>query len=252
MMFLKSAASSSARVAGVDLVRLLGLRHPIGRRARLLRSLGIDLVIDIGANRGQFGQEIRRAGYEGRIVSVEPLAAPYRRLARLAARDPRWTVIHSAVGPHAGAATIHVAANGGASSSFLSMLDLHVRSAPEAQFVADEVVDVATLDELVIEQIRDTSEIFTKMDVQGYELQVIAGAEATLGRSALVQLEMSLLPLYETAPTYREILDAMERRGFHLVGIEPGFASPTGALLQADGLFVNDEAIQSLTRVPGS
>ena len=68
----------------------------------------------------------------------------------------------------------------------------------------------------------------------------------------LIQLEMSLLPLYESAPSYREILDAMERRGFRLVGIEPGFASPTGALLQADGLFTTNEAYLSLSRLAGS
>lgn len=252
MTSLKSVAAGAAGVAGVDLVRIRGLRHPVGRRARLMTFLEIDLVIDVGANRGQFGLEIRRAGYTGRMVSIEPLAGACLDLARLTARDGRWSVIKSAVGPHAGSATIHVAANGGASSSFLPMLDLHARSAPGAVYVGDELVEVATLDELVRGRIHDTAVVFTKMDVQGYELQVIAGGEATLGRSALVQLEMSLLPLYESAPSYREILDAMEQRGFCLVGIEPGFASPTGALLQADGLFITDEAFRSFSRGSGS
>jgi FkbM family methyltransferase len=247
---LKRAALASARAAGVDLVRLRGIRHPVGRRALLMRYLGIDLVVDVGANRGQFGLEIRAAGYAGRIVSIEPLPAPFRDLARLARRDGRWTVLNSAVGSHAGTASIHVAANGGASSSFLPMLELHARSAPEAMYVGDERVELVALDDLVLGQIEDTAVLFTKMDVQGYELQVLAGAEATLRRSALVQLEMSLLPLYETAPSYRDVLDAMGTRGFRLVGIEPGFASPTGLLLQADGLFVGDAAIRSLAGVP--
>lgn len=250
-MSLKSVVAASARAAGVDLVRLRGVRHPVGRRAQLMASLGIELVIDVGANRGQFGLEIRRAGYGGRIVSIEPLAAPYRQLSRLAARDERWTVIRSAVGPRTASATIHVAANGGASSSFLPMLDLHARSAPEARYVADERVEVATLDDLVQPQLGDPAAVFTKIDVQGYELQVLAGGETTLARSTLVQLEMSLLPLYETAPSYREIFDFMAQHGFRLVGIEPGFASPTGALLQADGLFATDAATRSLQGVPG-
>jgi len=216
-----------------------------------MRSLGIDLVIDVGANRGWFGLEIRRAGYGGRIVSIEPLAAPYRQLTRLAGKDERWTVIRSAVGPRTGPATIHVAANGGASSSFLPMLDLHAHAAPEARYVADERVDVATLDDLVELHLHDRAAVFTKIDVQGYELQVLAGGEATLARSTLVQLEMSLLPLCETAPSSREILDFMVQQGFRLVGIEPGFASPTGALLQADGLFATDAATRSLQEVLG-
>lgn len=75
------------------------------------------------------------------------------------------------------------------------------------------------------------------------------GGEATLARSALVQLEMSLLPLYDAAPSYRKILEYMAQHGFQLVGIEPGFASPTGALLQADGLFATEDATRSLQEV---
>ena len=126
------------------------------------------------------------------------------------------------------------------------MLDLHAHSAPKARYVADEPVEVATLDDLVQPELRDPAVVFTKADVQGYELQVLAGGEATLARSTLVQLEMSLLPLYETAPSYRDVLDFMARHGFCLVGIEPGFASPTGALLQADGLFATVVATRSL------
>jgi hypothetical protein len=126
------------------------------------------------------------------------------------------------------------------------MLDLHSRAAPNARYVSDERVDVTTLDDLVQAHATGGASLFTKADVQGCELHVLAGGTATLARSTLVQLEMSLLPLYETAPSYREILDFMAQRGFRLVGIEPGFASPTGALLQADGLFAYEAATRLL------
>ncbi len=91
MTSLKGVVVASARAAGVDLVRRRGVGHPVGRGARLMTLLGIDLVIDVGVNRGQFGLEIRRAGYGGRIVSIEPLIEPHRHLSRLAANDGRWT-----------------------------------------------------------------------------------------------------------------------------------------------------------------
>jgi FkbM family methyltransferase len=215
----------------------------------MMARLGVDLVIDVGANRGQFGLEIRRAGYRGRILSIEPLTEPFQFLARLAAKDNRWDVIQSAVGPSSGSATIHVAANGGASSSLLPMLDLHTHAAPKATFVGDEQVEVAMLDDLVRLRGLDGATVFTKVDVQGYELQVLAGGSEALTRSSLVQLEMSLLPLYETGPTHRDILEYMEGRGFLLVGIEPGFASPTGLLLQADGLFAAEREVRSLQAI---
>jgi FkbM family methyltransferase len=246
---LKAAVVASARMAGVDLVRFRSVRHPIGRRARVMVALGIDLVIDVGANRGQFATEIRRNGYTGRIVSIEPLVAPYEELSRLAARDERWAVIRSAVGPRTGAATMHVAANAGASSSLLPMLDLLARAAPQVSYIADERVEVATLDDLVQPHGNELDKVFTKLDVQGYELRVLEGGSATLDRSSLVQVEMSLLPLYETAPTFREVLEFMEQRGFLLIGLEPGFADRTGVLLQADGLFAAEAAARALQAV---
>ena len=243
---LKEVVVASARVAGMDLVRFKSIRHPQGRRARLMAALDIDLVIDVGANQGQFGLEIRRAGYAGRIVSIEPLAAPYQELSRRSSRDESWAVIRSAVGPDAGTATMHVAANAGASSSFLPMLDLHAISAPEARFVAEERVDVSTLDDLAQPHLRDAGSVFTKVDVQGYELHVLGSGSATLAASSLVQVEMSLLPLYAGGPTYREVLQLMDQHAFQLVGLEPGFAARTGLLLQADGLFASSHAARSL------
>lgn len=243
---LKEVVVASARVAGMDLVRFTSIRHPQGRRARLMAALAIDLVVDVGANRGQFGLEIRRAGYAGRIVSIEPLALPYQELSRLSSRDEAWATIRSAVGSEAGSATMHVAANAGASSSLLPMLDLHASSAPEARFVAEERVDVATLDDLAAPHLRDAGSVFTKVDVQGYELHVLEGASATLAASSLVQVEMSLLPLYEGGPTYRDVLQLMDQHAFRLVGLEPGFAARTGVLLQADGLFASSDATRSL------
>lgn len=216
-----------------------------------MAALGIDLVTDVGTNRGQFALEIRRGGYGGRILSIEPLIAPYEELSRSVAPDERSAVIRSAVGPRPGTATMHVAASAGASSSLLPMLDLHSRAAPEARFIADERVDVATLDDLVQPYESDEAKVFTKLDVQGYELRVLESGTATLESSSLVQVEMSLLPLYDTAPTFREVIEFMEERGFRLVGLEPGFATPTGVLLQTDGPFAAEAAAQAL-QVAGS
>lgn len=242
MTSLRKLLVASARAAGIDVVRFRSVRHAIGRRARLMSALGVDFVIDVGANRGQFGQEIRKAGYTGRIVSIEPLAGSFRQLERLSSRDDLWTGLRFAVGAKSGTATMHVAANEGASSSLLPMLDLHARAAPNAQYVAEEQVDVLPLDELVWPLWGDMRSMFLKVDVQGYELQVLEGGVETLGKSSLVQLEMSLLPIYETAPTYQDVLEFMEDRAFRLVGLEPVFAAPTGVLLAADGLFASEQA----------
>jgi FkbM family methyltransferase len=242
----KSLVLRTARAAGVDLIRFRSPRHPTGRRSRLMAHLGIDLVIDVGANAGQFGVELRQAGYEGRIISLEPLSEPYRRLVSQAAGDPRWRTVQTAIGRRPGPAEMHVASNGGASSSFLAMLDLHARNAPEATYTGTETVTVMTLDDAVRPHLAGTDTVFLKLDVQGYELEALSGGAETLSSVSMVQLELSLMPLYESAPTYAEVMEYLHDRRFHLVGIETGFASPAGLLLQADGLFVADGSFNRL------
>ena len=61
-----------------------------GRRDRLLHHLDIDLLVDVGANVGQYAHLVQRNGYSRRILSLEPLLEPYRRLESAAAANPDW------------------------------------------------------------------------------------------------------------------------------------------------------------------
>lgn len=225
------------RRVGVDPVRLTSLRHPLERRRRLLRSLGVDLIIDVGANDGEYGSAVRRMGYRNRIISFEPLSEPFERLASRTAADPRWDAIHSAIGPSPGPATINVAANRGASSSFLPILDELVHSAPEAMYVGIEHVTIQRLDQACAKAVDEAAATFLKADVQGYEIHVLESATGILPQVVGLQLEMSLVPLYVGAPTLESVLERVRAMGFSLVGLEPGFAAADGRLLQADGLF---------------
>lgn len=225
------------RRAGVDPVRLASLRHPLERRRRLLNRLRVDLVIDVGANEGQYGSELRRIGYRGRILSFEPLVEPFEQLSDRADQDPQWHAIHSAIGPLPGKASLNVAANRGASSSFLPMLEDLAKGAPEATYVRTEEVTIRRLDEACADTIRGASATFLKADVQGYELQVLESATGILPSIVGLQLEMSLVLLYAGAPTFKAVLERTQALGFDFVGLEPGFAAADGRLLQADGLF---------------
>lgn len=134
-------------------------------------------------------------------------------------------------------AHINVAANT-ASSSFLPMKVAHERAAPWAHYVGREEVWVTTLDDIV-DTYCSIGTPFLKMDVQGYEQHVLEGAKLSLHRLQGIQLEMSLLPLYEGAWVLSEALHYFEREGFELVTLEPGFSDrSTGRLLQADGVFM--------------
>lgn len=235
---LRALLHRIGEVAGLDLMRYQSIRHPVGRRIRLMRGLSIDLVLDVGANEGQYALELRRWGYRGRIVSFEPLSSPFRALRARADRDDRWEAVCVALGERSETLQMHVAANAAASSSILPMLPLHDDVAPYARYIAVEDVEVRRLDDLMPAHRKDARSILLKADVQGYEAAVLRGAPVTLQEVAAVQLELSLIPLYEGAPLLPETVGRLADHGLKLVGIEPGLADPrNGHLLTADGIF---------------
>jgi FkbM family methyltransferase len=223
--------------AGVDVSRFPGSR-PEHRRVLLLRHHGVTVVLDVGANHGQYGAELRRHGYAGDIVSFEPLSEPWTSLEARANSDRQWRALRYAIGAEDGDVTINVAANMGASSSVLPMLDSHLSAAPGARYVGAERVQQRRLDDLVPELVRSDDRVFLKIDVQGYERSVLEGAQRTLDTVVGVQLELSLVPLYEGGIDWRAAVDLLASKGFVLESLEPGFSNPkTGQLLQADGIF---------------
>jgi FkbM family methyltransferase len=231
---------------GIDAVPMGGIRHAIGRRAKLIRRLEIDLVIDVGANIGQFGSEIRAAGYSGRILSIEPLSEAYLELSNRAKRDGKWATINCAIGESDGEATLHVAGNS-ASSSLLDMLPVHEEAAPETAYVGVERVTLRRLESVLSEYAGTGVRPYMKVDVQGYELAVLRGAGAWLESIAAIQLELSLAKLYADAPAASEVDAFVTAAGYRLAGVEPGFTDPvSGRLLQMDGIYVRGDLLEVL------
>lgn len=207
------------------------------RRQKQLEQHAIDLVLDIGANEGQFGSELRAAGYRGRIVSFEPLADEYAALERRAAKDDRWECRRLAIGERSGEAKIHVAGNR-QSSSLLPILDRHVDALPSSAYVGAETVEMARLDDLAGELIGDDRRGFLKLDAQGYEERILAGAEATLRRCPVLETELSLVPLWEGQPLLGEMVERLRGLGYSCLGFEDVISDPdTAQVLQVDGLF---------------
>jgi len=223
---------------GYDLAKFTPGAHPLARKKQLLESYGIDTVLDVGANAGQFGRQLRRdLGYARRIISFEPLASAFAQLAARACGDAAWQVFNFAIGDAAAKREINVAANS-QSSSLLRMLPSHVKAAPHAGVVGTEVIEIRTLDSLFGELCRSARNVYLKIDTQGYESKVLKGAESSLARIDTVQLEMSLVPLYEGELLLNEMCALLSGKGYTLVALENGFSdSVSGQLLQVDGIF---------------
>lgn len=227
-----------ARKAGVEIHRYNAVESQQARLFKLLAGHGINLVLDVGANDGGYGRLLRAGGYQGEIISFEPLEKMHRALTVVSDGDARWHVApRMALGAEDGEVEFNVAQNT-TSSSVLPILELHTQAAPESQYVAVEKVPLRRLDRVNHPALRRECTLLLKVDTQGYEMQVLHGAEGLLPMIRGVQLELSLTPLYAGQSLYREIIDWLALRGFELWNVIPGFVNPdTGRLLQFDGVF---------------
>ena len=237
-MNLKHEVRRLARKAGYDVSPFNAKWHPAARRGRLMTFLQIDVVLDVGANTGQYAHELRSdLGFDGRIYSFEPTSAAFRTLQARAAGDAEWTTFNFALGDVAGRTTINLAENS-ESSSMLEMLPAHLSAEPESRFVSTEDIEIKTLDAIFEEVCRPGERVYLKIDTQGFEGRVLRGAEGSLDKIDTIQLEMSLAPLYDGQSSFSELVELLLSKRYTIVGLEPGFSDPlTGRLLQADAIF---------------
>lgn len=236
-MDAKGSLQKLLRRVGLDLHRYDPQKDSNLRRQLLLETYGIQMVLDVGANAGQYARLLRRGGYARTIVSFEPQSNAFGELGAHAARDPGWQALNIALSDVDGSTEINIAGNS-LSSSLLGMLPAHAESAPESNYVGRETVTTRRLDGLLATLAPPGTAVYLKIDTQGFELKVLEGAGQMLQQIDTLELELSLVPLYEGAPLFADMLAWLTARGYELVGLEPAFSDPrTGRLLQADGFF---------------
>jgi FkbM family methyltransferase len=236
-------AQRLARRLGYDLTPRAKAKSPDAQLVAVLQHFRISCVLDVGANVGQYGSMLREWGYPGRIVSFEPQAEVHGALARRAALDPAWQVApRMALGPRAGAIQIEVSAESDM-SSILPQSALLQQISPSSAVVGRETVPLCRLDEVAAWYLRPDDRAFLKIDVQGYEAEVLSGAGGLLERCTGIQLEMSLVPLYQGERGFRGLLDDLAALGFEPWLFLPGyFERKLARQLQLDGVFMRAAA----------
>lgn len=236
---MKNAIKKAMRKLGIDVIKFTPEQSEIAQIQYLLAYHKINLILDVGANIGQYAKSVRNIGYSGEIVSFEPLSTAYSKLETRSRKDPLWKVApRTAIGNVDGEIEINISGNS-QSSSLLKMLDLHLNAAPQSVYVGSEVVRISKLDTIAQTYVENhIDSVFLKIDVQGFEMQVIEGAFQILPKVEGIQMELSLAPLYEGQLLLDEMLKRVDQLGYELHAILPGFTDKrTGRLLQVDGVF---------------
>lgn len=230
---LRDRFNRVARRMGYEVRQYTPLRSLAAAREELLAK--VDVVLDVGANAGQYGEMLRELGFAGRLVSLEPVAEAYAELERRAAADDAWEAVRVAASDVDGEITLNVTEDSRSSS----VLPRNERFADKAGWSPKEsrTVVARRLDGLVAELLRPQERAYLKLDIQGYERHVLDGAGDALARFEALELELSVTPLYEGQPSLAEMLPLLEQRGFKPVSIEPILLDDDGLLMELDGLF---------------
>lgn len=223
---------------GLEVRRADPTSTPAAMRNRILADRGVGLVLDLGASVGEYASLLRAAGYGGDIHSFEPQTGAYSVLVSRSRHDDRWFAHNAAVGSAPGAGTMYISANS-VSSSLAAITDAHIDGDPRSSAIDTQNTEVTTLDTFAT-VLKASTPTFLKLDVQGFEQQALDGGKEMIAASVeAIEIELSLVELYEGQALLPEIWTLLTDLGFACVGLNSAFAHiRTGEVLQVDAMFV--------------
>jgi FkbM family methyltransferase len=192
-------------------------------------------VIDVGANRGQFTLYALARFPSAHIIAFEPLPGAREQMMRLFREEDRVEVVPFALGETEGEVVMHLSARED-SSSLLPIGGRQVSAFPGTEEVGTTRAYVRTLDSVLADrELMDPA--LLKVDVQGFELPVLRGAEQTLGSFDQILVEASFVELYEGQALFPDISHHLEAQGFRLVSGHISASDALGRWLQGDFLY---------------
>ena len=219
---------------------------------RLLDWLGIDCVLDVGANIGQYHEFLRlHVGYTGQILSFEPVRELYDRLVAASRSDPKWMIYPYALGESDRRADINVLREQ-TLTSFLPRDERALRTMGYEKYLQEteldrkETVDVRRLDAVFDGIVHRGARVFLKSDTQGYDMNVVRGASACLDRILSLQIELAIRQIYQGAPKYLDAIAELNALGYEATGLYPVQRDAALRIVNIDCVMIREDEASRL------
>lgn len=204
----------------------------------IIKPLGIQTILDIGANDGHYSKEASRLFPNAAIIAFEPLSDCFQRLLEVSKVHPNITPLQIGLGAESGSFEIEKSSFH-PSSSLLPMSALHKTLYPKSAVTKKESITIARLDDIA-KTVEMRVPLMAKIDVQGYEGKVIEGGADTLKKASVIQIETSFFPLYEGQPLFNDIAEQLGRLGFLYYGaLQTHYSKKTNRPMYEDSLFIS-------------
>lgn len=234
-----------AQKFGYDLVRSERNNWIYERHlTNVFKTYKVDLVLDVGANCGQFATGLRQYGYTGEIISFEPVTRCYDILSAAAKNDSNWKVEKLALGNAKESREINIPKSS-VFSSFLNTTEYSQKKYEDhlTDFYK-ETIDITTLELYFANGLPANKRIFLKIDTQGFDLNVLIGAQALVSKLVGISTELSFVPLYEQSGAYDQVLAFLKKNDFVISNIFPVvYDEQKHLLVEADGVALNKKFV---------
>ena len=208
-------------------------------RKSLLNHCNIKYVLDVGANKGQYAQEIRSLGFKEQIYSFEPTSY-YEYLAKASQGDTKWQTYRFGFGAACEKVKMYIASNDGESSSLLKPKNIMAQGFG-ISFDKTEEVEIKTLKEFL--DLTAISNIYLKIDTQGNEMNVLLGLSDKINHVSVIEFESALVSLYEGETGHYEIAQYLINRGFKVKQMVITHWNQNKETISLDSIFVRDEEL---------
>jgi FkbM family methyltransferase len=210
-----------------------------GHLHNVFEKYSIDCVIDVGANVGQYGSFLRNIGFDGWIISFEPISAVHENLVRQAGQDRKWICYQHALGERSETRSMNIFK----STEFSSFLEINAYGSSAFEGVQNartEDVRIVRLDEILPDIIgkTDARSLYLKLDTQGYDLYAFRGASGALDSIRAIQTELPMIDIYEGMSSPYDILREFNDSGFFVSGMYPVSRDPSLAVIEYDCVLV--------------
>ena len=203
----------------------------------VIKTLGISVLVDVGANKGQFSLLAKTLFPSLKVFAFEPLQEPRKTYLDIFINHKGLNIYPYAIGESSSVETIHVSKKMD-SSSLLPISELQGSIYPGTEESHVEKIEVRRL-ENVLSSDDITGVSLLKIDVQGFELSVLNGSKELMPQFTYAYIECSYIELYEGQALVTEILEFMIKAQFELIGIYNTSYSKNGSAVQSDFLFRN-------------